>query len=35
MRYDYDVKELLKNPKVSYADRWKVYAQAYISNRII
>lgn len=24
MRYDYDVKELLKNPKVSYADRWKV-----------
>lgn len=23
MRYDYDVKELLKNPKVSYADHWK------------
>ena len=24
MRYDYNVKELLKNSKVSYADYWKV-----------
>lgn len=24
MRYDYDVKELLKNSKVAYADMWKI-----------